>query len=374
MHGAPNTAPARPQGPRSLARSVPGDKEAGGGRGALGSAEAGEGKANRKAVAQHKMRQRSKVGWGDLWQSWHRGHSTGGWARSLGRGRPPDPRGGSQPSPEPLVPATRKGDGRRKETRPEANSRDTHRASRVAQGGEAVLGNARGSETVLPGCEQSRRRAGQAEGVRELRCPAVTEGGAGNGKEHRNAPRNSAPFAPAAGGDASRLKGAVEDSETGQGLTLRSRRVTSIAPRLCKSLNPSGSDAAVFADASGKNRHGSLSFAEPARSICPLSRLLSREFVKPHTEPFPTGQGDVTQKHSRHPEEEEDALASGCPSALMERDLRGAQTRVTEEESDSPQWTWDGWFLHLPQSPIYRLLRPKEKSTGMNFLLRTIEP
>lgn len=49
-------------------------------------------------------------------------------------------------------------------------------------------------------------------------------------------------------------EGVLSDPETGQGLTLRSRRTTSIAPRLCKSPNPGESDAAVHADVGGRNR------------------------------------------------------------------------------------------------------------------------
>lgn len=59
-------------------------------------------------------------------------------------------------------------------------------------------------------------------------------------------------------------EGAVSDPETGQGLTLRSRRITSIAPRLCKSPNPRGSDTGVLADAGRRNRHGFLRSAAPA--------------------------------------------------------------------------------------------------------------
>lgn len=57
---APTTAPARPGGPGTWHSSVPGDREARGGRGASGPAEAGEEKGNCKAAAQHKMRQQSK--------------------------------------------------------------------------------------------------------------------------------------------------------------------------------------------------------------------------------------------------------------------------------------------------------------------------
>lgn len=72
----------------------------------------------------------------------------------------------------------------KKEARTEANSRGTHRASRVADSGEAGLGNARGSETPVPGCEHPRRRADPAQGVPELRRTAAAQGGAERGKEH----------------------------------------------------------------------------------------------------------------------------------------------------------------------------------------------
>lgn len=60
----------------------------------------------------------------------------------------------------------------------------------------------------MPGCEYPPRRAGPAQpspaqGARELRRTAATQGGAGRGEEHGGAPRNSAPFAPAQRGVAS---------------------------------------------------------------------------------------------------------------------------------------------------------------------------
>lgn len=64
---------------------------------------------------------------------------------------------------------------------------------------------------------------------------------------------------------------AVSGLETSQGLTLRSRRVTSIAPRPCKPPNPSESDAAVLADAGRRNRYCFLRSAAPA----PRCQLLS---------------------------------------------------------------------------------------------------
>lgn len=57
---APTTAPERPGAPGAWHSSVPRDREIRGGQGASGPAEAGEGKGNCKAVAQHKMRQQSK--------------------------------------------------------------------------------------------------------------------------------------------------------------------------------------------------------------------------------------------------------------------------------------------------------------------------
>lgn len=64
---------------------------------------------------------------------------------------------------------------------------------------------------------------------------------------------------------------AVSGPETSQGLTLRSRRVTSIAPRPCKPPNSSESDAAVLADAGRRNRYCFLRSAAPA----PRCQLLS---------------------------------------------------------------------------------------------------
>lgn len=66
-------------------------------------------------------------------------------------------------------------------------------------------------------------------------------------------------------------KRAVSGPETSQGLTLRSRRVTSIAPRPCKSPNRSESDAAVLADAGRRNQYCFLRSAAPA----PRCQLLS---------------------------------------------------------------------------------------------------
>lgn len=68
-----------------------------------------------------------------------------GWASRPRRGRPPDSKGGSLRSPESPVPAPEAGGGRRKEARPEANSRGTHGASESEEG-EAGLGNVLGGE------------------------------------------------------------------------------------------------------------------------------------------------------------------------------------------------------------------------------------
>lgn len=99
-------------------------------------------------------------------------------------GHTPDPKGGSQASPEPTVPGSEARGDRRREDRRETNSEDTHGASRVAEGGEVRLGNTRGVGNSGARLRTLQRRAGPAEGGRELRRTAASKGGAKRGKEH----------------------------------------------------------------------------------------------------------------------------------------------------------------------------------------------
>lgn len=258
---SPHHSPRAAGGPRGLAQLGARGQGGKGAQGLSGPTEAEEGKGNCRAVAQHKMRQQSKGQTARNHLAEERGHkcTVPGRPRADHRGRgrrvetrsDTDPKGERKPYVEhrPLRRAGEiygragtvghrarggrgaQGEGARwtqevasngahsrpfqsgwwqqggKNLKPKANSRDMHGASRVTESGEARLGSAPGSKTPVPGCEHSRRRAGPVEGVRELRHTAAAQGGAGRGKERRGAPRNSAPFAPAGGGVASRHSG-----------------------------------------------------------------------------------------------------------------------------------------------------------------------
>lgn len=236
---APTTAPARPGGPGTWHSSVPGDREARGGRGASGPAEAGEEKGNCKAAAQHKMRQQSKgqtarnrlakereraeMPSPGQPRSDHRGggrreenpvpHGSEGQRKTYVEHRPLRRAGeiyggagtvGSEPGvgepPRARAPAGLKRwllterraacysargrwwQGEKGQARSKLPGHA--RSFRVVESGEAVLGSARGSGTPVPSCEHPRRLAGPPEGVRELRRTAAAPGGAGRGKEH----------------------------------------------------------------------------------------------------------------------------------------------------------------------------------------------
>jgi hypothetical protein len=130
----------------------------------------------------------------------------------------------------------------------------------------------------VPCCEHPQRRAGRARLVavayRKGPEEAQTEG------RDTKADRNSAPLAPARGEPRHGIEGVLLVPQTGCRLTLRSCRVTSIAPRLCKSPNPSGSVAVEVADVSRRSRQSSLSPAAPAPR-CQLCSLPQRRCCNP---------------------------------------------------------------------------------------------
>lgn len=163
------------------------------------------------------------------------------------------------------------------ETRPEANSPDTHRASRVVEGAEARLGNAQGRQRQ---CQAANTPAPCRPGAPGNCGSPQGLGKAQTGRKDAEAARNSALLVPARGEPRHGTEWVLSDHQTGCGLTLRSCRVTSIAPRLCKSPNPSGSVAVVLADASQRSRQASRSPAAPAPR-CQLCSLLQRRCCNP---------------------------------------------------------------------------------------------
>lgn len=105
-------------------------------------------------------------------------------------------------------------------------------------------GSARQRTPLAPCRPGAPGSCGVPQGLEE----AQTEG------RNTKAARNSVLLTPTRGEPRHGTEGVLSDLQTGYGLTLRSCRVTSIAPRLCKSPNPNGSVAAVLADASQRSR------------------------------------------------------------------------------------------------------------------------
>lgn len=105
-------------------------------------------------------------------------------------------------------------------------------------------GSARQRTPLAPCRPGAPGSCGVPQGLEE----AQTEG------KNTKAARNSVLLAPTRGEPRHGTEGVLSDLQTGYGLTLRSCRVTSIAPRLCKYPNPNGSVAVVLADASQRSR------------------------------------------------------------------------------------------------------------------------
>lgn len=122
----------------------------------------------------------------------------------------------------------------------------------------------------MPGCEHPQLRAGRARLVAAVYRKGPEEAHA-EGRDTKG-DRNSAPLAPARGEPRHGIEGLLLVPQTGCGLTLRSCRVTSIAPRLCKSPNQSGSVAVVLTDAKSE---------EPVRlsESCSASSALSAQLA-----------------------------------------------------------------------------------------------
>lgn len=233
---APTTAPARP-GPGAWHSSVPGEGRHEEAEGPLALQRPGKGKATERQLHSIKCSSRAKVrrrgtasskrgsrnaqsrvisvltieeaaeryktqsvtspkgkekptssigrcsGLGRSGQSWHRGHGARGGQAAQGKSA----RRTQEVAPDraqslPFQRSRRVVAGGKKPGQKQTPG--TRTGLPESQSGEAGLGSAPGSETPVPGCEHPRRRAGPAEGVRELRHTAAARGGSGRGKEH----------------------------------------------------------------------------------------------------------------------------------------------------------------------------------------------